>query len=109
MNQAIYDKLVTIAKSGKKITYGDIAPLANLDMSKEADRAEIGKILGEISEKEFNSGKPLLSAIAVTASTGFPSKGFYTLAKNLEIYDGSNDQFFANAEIKRVHNYWKNK
>jgi len=107
MNQAIYNELISVATNGEKVTYGKLAPLVSLDLNKAQDRGEIGNMLGEISRTEFSAGRPLLSAIVVNSGTGSPSKGFFTLAKELGIYDGLNDEFFANAETKRVYNHWK--
>lgn len=107
MNQIIYDRLIKVARQGKTVTYGEIAPLANLDMSKPNDRNSISWILGEIAESEHKKGHPMLSAVVVLARIGYPSKGFFKLAKELEIFDGSDDLGFFVKELKKVHDFWK--
>jgi hypothetical protein len=38
MHEVIYERLKAVAREGKTITYGEIAPLANLDMANDTDR-----------------------------------------------------------------------
>lgn len=106
MNQAIYEKLKLVAKEGQTITYSEIAPLINLDMSRQNDRNEIGWILGEISEYEHGKIRPMLSAIVVRKERRYPGPGFFRLAQELGVYDGSDDLTFFVEELRRVHEYW---
>jgi len=107
MNHAIYAELKRIAKTRGLAYYSDIAPLADLDMSLDRDRAEIGKLLGEISEHEHEQGKPLLSAVIVHKEGGRPGKGFFTLARELElIKPGEDEEAFWSREVERVRKQW---
>jgi hypothetical protein len=106
MNQVIYEHLKKVASRRQTTTYGQIAPLANLDMSSEADRGEIGRILGEISEAEHKARRPMLSAVVVRSGDGTPGQGFFWLAKDLGIYDGGDEEAFFAEELKKVHDYW---
>jgi len=106
MTRDIYEHLKEVARAGRKITYGEIAPMANLDMRRAADRSEIGRILDSISRREHEEGRPLLSAVVVGTNTRYPGKGFFRLAQGLGIYKGSNDLAFFVKEIDRVHEYW---
>jgi len=106
MNSDIYERLKEVARGGRKITYGEIAPMADLNMSKPPDRREIGRILDSISTREHEEGRPLLSAVVVRRNTRYPGKGFFRLAQGLGIYDGTNDLAFFIKEIYRVHAYW---
>lgn len=106
MTRGIYERLKEVARAGETITYSEIAPMADLDMSSQADRTEIGRILGAISTREHEDGRPLLSAVVVLSNIGYPGKGFFTLAQELGIYDGSDDLAFFVQELARVHEYW---
>jgi hypothetical protein len=77
IHQEIYECLKEVARRGDLITYGEIAPLAGLDMESQADRNEIGEILGEISTFEHEHGRPMLSALVVLAGIGYPGEGFF--------------------------------
>ena len=110
MNQLIYEKLTEAAKKGDIINYADVAPLANLDMSLDKDRAEIGRILGDISSYEQENGRPLISAIMIHKHDGRPGIGFFHLAKELGLLKtGDDEDRFWNEEVKKVFAYWKNK
>ena len=56
IHQQIYERLKEVAKAGDLITYGEIAPLANLNMENPDDRNKIAHILGEISAYEHSEG-----------------------------------------------------
>lgn len=110
IHQEIYTRLKEAARSGELITYGQIAPLANLNLQSQADRNKIGEILGQISTHEHENGRPLLSAIVVLSGDGCPSEGFFKLARHLGRYSGHSDEedlaFFAR-EIKHLYSFWQ--
>ena len=58
MTRDIYERLKEVARAGRTITYGEIAPVAELDMSNPADRNEIATILDTISSRAI-SASPL--------------------------------------------------
>jgi hypothetical protein len=69
--------------------------------------AQVGRILGEISEDEVSNGRPMLSAIAVSLE-GKPSHGFYVLARDLDkLSAAENDPHFWKIECEAVYNCWK--
>lgn len=111
IHQQIYERLKEVAKNGDLITYGEIAPLANLNMENPDDRNKIAHILGDISKYENEQGRPLLSSIVVLAGIGYPGEGFFNLARELGLHHGRKDledlDFFAR-EAKKVHAYWTN-
>jgi hypothetical protein len=76
-------------------------------MESQADRTEIGKILGEISTREHNDGRPMLSVVVVQSETLYPGKGFFNLARELDLHHGEDDLAFFVKELKKVHEYWK--
>ena len=106
MNKAIHKKLMEVAHLQTTISYSELAPLADLDMSRDNDRAEIGRILGEVSVHEHEEGRPMLSAV-VTHKDGDPGKGFYTLARELGVMAWRIDKLaFWSQELRKVHDYW---
>jgi len=109
MHHVIYDKLKSIAKEQKCIYYSEIAPLANLDMDSPADRNKISEILGEISSYEHEHGRPMLSAVVIHKENNIPGKGFFTLARELDLYSGNDDWNFFISELRKVHEYWGKK
>ena len=66
MNRRLYERLIEVATAQECVYYSDIAPLVNLDMSLPPDRAEIGRLLGEVSEHEHAQGRPLLSVVVIS-------------------------------------------
>ena len=106
MHEAIYDRLKQVARDQGLITYGELAPLADLHMELISDRNKIAGILGDISTREHSCGHPLLSAVVVHGSDMIPGKGFFTLAVEVGIYDGSDDLRFFSDELKKVHEFW---
>jgi len=108
-DQLVYDRLVDVARKGKTVSYCDIAALLGLDVSDPKDRSEIMRVLDDISYKENAEGRPLLSAVAVLSEIGYPGKGFFLLARELEANDFSDERSFYYYELKRVHEYWKNR
>ncbi len=108
MHEHIYQKLLAVARSQRVTTYQEIAPLAGLDMSNQADRNEIGRLLGEISTVEHQLGHPLLSAVVILKEHNIPGDGFFTLARELHVHDGNDDFLFFIQELRRVHDFWHN-
>jgi len=109
IHQEIYSKLQNASKNQASVTYGSLAHLAGLDMEQSQDRAKLGDILGNISTKEHQSGRPLLSVVAWFSGKSEPSKGFYNLAESLGLYSNKQDkdEFFI-SELKKVYEYWGN-
>jgi hypothetical protein len=107
LHQPIYDQLVAVAREQDVTRYADIAPLADLDMGNELDRAKIGEILGEISTFEHQQRRPMLSAVVIHRDNNMPGQGFFTLARELGLYRGIDDFMFFVQELRRVHDYWR--
>jgi len=87
LHPAIYNELKRVAQRQDVTTYGRIAPLAGLDMGNPDHRNEIAIILGEISRHEHEHSRPLLSAVVILEGDSLPGKGFFTLARELELYE----------------------
>lgn len=111
IHQDIYERLKEAARNEELLTYGQIAPLANLNLQSPADRNRISLILGEISTYEHENNRPLLSAIVILKGEDKPAEGFFRLARELGRYSGRKDKDdcdFFTLETKRVFEYWQN-
>ena len=67
-------ELVRAAQYRGLTTYQDIAAIMELRLTGSHMASESGHILGEISEDEVRSGRPMLSAVAVSVR-GKPGAG----------------------------------
>ncbi len=105
--KAIRDKILSVAKAKGTINYSEIAPLAQLDMSRELDRQRIGSILDDISRAEHLAGRPLLSAVVIRRDTNNPGTGFFELARELGLLSANEerDEYWVK-ELNRVHQHW---
>lgn len=110
LNEDVYEFLKQVAREETTVTYTEIAQMLGLNMQSQLDRNELGQVLGVISTYEYSHGRPLLSVVTVFTNEGFPSNGFFNLAKELGKFSGSTEMekltFFAN-ELKAAHQYWK--
>ncbi len=105
----IYSELITAAKYRGTVTYQEIAQIIGLPLKGSYMGSEIGRLLGEISEDEFNAGRPMLSSIAVNVQ-GSPGSGFFELARSLgklseKSKEAEND--FWEEESEDVYETWK--
>jgi hypothetical protein len=111
MHKQIYNELKRVAQAQNTTTYGQIAPLADLDMSRADHRARISELLDEISRHEHGEGRPMLSAVVVHGdgqeNAGMPGHGFFTLAKELKRQGKEDDLTFFAEELKGVHKAWR--
>ena len=106
MNTAIHNKLMEVARLQSTITYSELGFLVDLDVNVGSDRAEMGRILGEVSRYEHEAGRPLLSAV-VTRKDGEPGKGFYALARELGMIAPRASRIaFWSQELKKVYDHW---
>lgn len=100
-------ELVRAAQYRGITTYQDIAVIMGLPQKGAYMGAETGHILGEISEDEFRSGRPMLSAVAVGVN-GKPGPGFYTLARDLGLLTPTQSEIeFWAAQREAVYQAWK--
>ena len=90
-------------------------PYMRLPEASKIGRRWIGEIVGLISEAESAEGRPLLSVVAVSASTGLPSVGFFDLEAIEERHphlrrSGNHltkaQRDFVRAEQSRAYEYW---
>ena len=106
-HQAVYERLVKAARAGEFVHYGELAKMLGIDMDNPHFGAQVGKVLGQISEDEVAAGRPMISAIVVSKDTMLPGAGFFKLGQELHRTDPGEDEIgFAIRQIKRVHEYW---
>lgn len=74
--------LVTPAQHRGVVYYVRVARILGIMQTGHHMAREVGQILGEISEDEHRTGRPMLSAVAI-AFAGRPGEGFFELARNL--------------------------
>jgi len=101
-------ELIPAARFKGKVTYQEIAKLIGFPLEGNYMGAEIGHLLGEISQDEVGYGRPMLSAIAVNTA-GHPGSGFFELARFLKRLDSdSRDEElrFWQKEVEDVHRAW---
>jgi hypothetical protein len=105
----IYAELITAARYRGVVTYQHLAGLAGLPLTGSYLGKEIGMYLGAISEAEHELGRPLISAVAVSA-TDAPGPGFFGIAKHLGKYRGTttvDERAFWLAEREAAYDAWK--
>ena len=108
MQEALYRRLIELARLQSVTRYADVAPSVGFDVANQEDRTEIGRMLGEISTFEHQQGHPLLSAVVIHQDNNMPGQGFFTLARELHVYNGEDDFLFFVQELRRVHDFWRN-
>jgi hypothetical protein len=106
-HQAVYERLVRAARAREFVHYGELAKMLGIDMDNPQFGAQVGKVLGRISEDELAAGRPMISAIVVSEDTILPGYGFFTVGQQLhQVESGEDDLAFAVRQIRRVHDYW---
>lgn len=86
MNEIVRNKLIETARRKTTITYQQLSDSCKLGLimsESEFARAEIGRILGEISRFEHEAGRPLLSSLVISKGDNYQGDGFYKLCEEL--------------------------
>lgn len=105
--EAVYERLVRAASARAFVHYDELAKMLGIDMDNPHFGAQVGKVLGRISENEIAAGRPMISAIVVSKSEMLPGKGFFKLGQELhQVHPGEDEIAFAVRQIRRVHDYW---
>ena len=103
----VFAELIRVAECRGLTTYQNVAVIMGLPLQGQHMGIETGRVLGDISEDEVNSGRPMLSAIAVSVN-GTPGNGFYDLAKKLNrMKSGDNERTFWERERDAVYKTWQ--
>ena len=94
-------KLIEVARQRSLMTYSDAARLVGLPA------VSVGPlVLDRINEREHTEGRPLLSALVVSKSTGMPGAGFYGIASRLGLYNDEEPFDYWRQELQRVYSAW---
>ena len=103
----VLGELVRAAQYRGVTTYQDLAVIMGLPLKGSHMGAEIGHVLGEISEDEAKADRPMLSAVVVGVN-GTPGPGFYTMAKDLgRLSEGQDELAFWERERDAVYEAWR--
>lgn len=115
MNELVRNHLVEIARKGKTIIYQELSDQCKLGLimrDSEYARAEIGRILGEISTFEHNNKRPLLSSLVITKGDNYQGDGFYKLCEELGYGNWKKlkaDISFEIGQMNACYDFWKDK
>jgi len=105
----VYCELIRAARYRGMTTYKAVADIMGLPLTGRHMGAEVGHMLGEISQDELDRGRPMLSAIAVS-SRGSLGPGFFNLARGVgKLQDDSKEgeQRFWEKEKEAVYATWR--
>ena len=104
-----YATLIIAAHNAQMLTYEGIAKLTGLPKVGAAMAAQVGQLLGEISEDEVGSNRPMLSALVVEKNTGQTGKGFFKIAMKLNRLSGmskTRKKAFLAKEKRALYELW---
>ena len=105
----VYSELIAAAQHRGLVTYQEIADMMGLPLSGSYMGAQVGHMLGEISEDEVHQGRPMLSSVAVNVR-GRPGPGFYVWARALGKFSSTSsedEKQFWQAVLKAVYDTWQ--
>lgn len=86
MNAKVRNYLIELAGKQQTVTYQKLSDDCKLGLimnESEYARAEIGRILGEISAYEYENKRPLLSSLVISKGDNYQGDGFYKLCEEL--------------------------
>ena len=106
MNQAVYDRLVSVAKACGLISYSELSKIIGLDLGRRADMEAMVTIMEEIALNEMQVGRPLLVAVVIRDDTKMPGKGLFTFAKEHGLQKDNDEVAFFTKELSRVYQQW---
>ena len=111
LDMTLYEKLVQLSKAKSLAAYSQVEPMIGHDMSREQDRDEIARKLGDIVLYEHENGRPMLTSLVVHyGNDNNPGEGFFSAAEKIDLYNGSRDPIkrliFWSNQVTLVHNHW---
>lgn len=107
MHDAVYQALVRRARTGRLITYSELAAVGGFDLVEEKDREELARSLDEITDFELSQGRPLIAAIVVSKETNRPGGGFFVFARARgRVGPAEDEDTYWAREVGQVHAAW---
>ncbi len=106
--RSVHDFLVRELSRGQEIVfYQDAMDVLDISPNIPADRAYIGRVLGEISRRTLKENGTLLSVIVHRKTRGRtgPGPGFFKLADDLGL-KRKDDRKFVEQHIEKVHDHY---
>lgn len=114
MNNTVRNHLIELARKEMTTTYqklSDDCKLGLIMTESEYARAEIGRILGDISTYEHENGRPLLSCLVISKGDNYQGDGFYKLAEGLGFGPWKKlkkNIEFETGQMNDTYAFWKN-
>ena len=105
INDAVYKKLVEIAKAKTTVQFVELARIADMPLDADSDVAALGRVLDDIAEEEVAAGRPILPVLVVHGTRKMPGVGLFKFAKKKKLQKTDDLTFFA-TELGRVHTFW---
>ncbi len=106
----VYALLIRSAEERTTVTYGDVAAILGLPPSGQHMARETGRMLGAITHRECDCGRPMLTAVVVSSGDKRPGPGFYGLARQMGGLDTTatrdGERQFWKEELERVYEEW---
>ena len=101
-------ELINLAKQKKTVGYQELCNKCKLplEVKNDSDLKILSDSLTRISKSEHEEKRPLLSALVFDSNKGMPGNGFFTMAKELKKFKGSELDFFID-ELKAVYSEWQ--
>jgi hypothetical protein len=106
----VHAELLMAARYRGTISYGDVGRILGIRQPGGRLARESGQILGEISEDEILAGRPMLSALAVTATSRKPSDGFFGLAASFGLLPNNTNagkELFWRKTLGDLYQLWR--
>jgi hypothetical protein len=107
----VYSELIAAARRRGTVTYQELAHVVGLPLTGNYMGKRIGELLGAVSGNEVKHGRPMLSAIAVTAN-GYPGGGFFSWARELGLLNTDEphaERAFVEAQQRKIYEIWQQK
>ena len=113
MNQTVRAHLIEIARKSKTITYQELSDQCKLGLvmrESEFARAEIGRIIGDISKYEHSKQRPLISSLVIGKWDSAQGDGFYRISEELGFGNWKKlkaDISFEIGQMNACYSFWK--
>ncbi len=98
--------LALTARRRGLITYADLTRnMVAIPFPSGAWSDSLFYLLGQVTVEEHEAGRPLLASVAVRKKESTPGKGFYDVANDLGVGDGTENIELWVKELAKAHSY----